>query len=127
MTNKTWSSRHLPPDTELNQEGNLPELDLSPFFQNEIPPEAYTDFETNPLAELFHKIPLQSGKTVESDKSTMLFPYWVRPPHGGETVGDEEDGALAAPLGEIREGAHLGLRVEGGGGLVQHQDVGTRP
>jgi prostaglandin-endoperoxide synthase 2 len=75
LTNKTWSGRHLPPDPEFNKEGNLPKLDLSPFFQPNPPADAYKDFETNPLAELFHK---KDGKTIESEKSTLLFPYWVQ-------------------------------------------------
>ncbi len=76
LTDKTWSGRHLKQDPEFNKEGKLPKLDLSPFFQETPPtPEDYTDFETNPLAELFHK---KDGKQIESDKSTLLFPYWVQ-------------------------------------------------
>ncbi len=69
LTTKTWSGRHLPPDPEFYREGNLPKLDLSTFPPNHL------DFEQNPLAELFHK---RDGKSIESDKSTMLFPYWVQ-------------------------------------------------
>ncbi len=66
LTNKTWSGRHLKQDPEFNKEGNLPPLDLSSF-----PP----DPAKNPLAELFKK---RDGKSIESDKSTLLFPYWVQ-------------------------------------------------
>jgi len=66
LTTKTWSGRHLPPDAEFNKEGNLPKLDLTTF-----PP----DPAKNPLAELFRK---KGDKSIESDKSTLLFPYWVQ-------------------------------------------------
>lgn len=69
LTNRTWSGRHLPADPEFNKEGNLPKLDLTSF-----PPD-HRDFAKNPLAELFHK---KNGKTIESEKSTLLFPYWVQ-------------------------------------------------
>ena len=68
LTDKTWSGRHLPQDPEFNKEGNLPKLDLS-----EWPPQI--DFDKNPLAELFHK---KNNHSYESDKSTLLFPYWVQ-------------------------------------------------
>jgi prostaglandin-endoperoxide synthase 2 len=69
LTDKSWSGRHLPPDPDFNREGNLPRLDLNVF-----PPDPH-DFEKNPLAELFHK---QDEKSIESEKSTLLFPFWVQ-------------------------------------------------
>ncbi|MEC4814951.1 MAG: peroxidase family protein [Scytonema sp. PMC 1069.18] len=54
LTDRTYIGRHLPPDPELNKEGNLPEVDE--------------------LAILFKK---RDG-TIYSQKSTMLFPYWVQ-------------------------------------------------
>jgi prostaglandin-endoperoxide synthase 2 len=73
LTTKTWSGRHLPPDPEFNKEGNLPKLDLSTF------PPVHDDFEKNPLAELFHKKKDgDSSVSIESEKSTLLFPYWVQ-------------------------------------------------
>ncbi len=55
LTDRTWTGRHLPPDPEFNQEGKLPPLE--------------------DLAVLFRK---RDGKTIYSEKSTLLFPYWVQ-------------------------------------------------
>ncbi|WP_293083159.1 peroxidase family protein [Moorena sp. SIO4A1] len=55
LTDRTWSGRHLPPDPEFNKAGNLPPLE--------------------DLAVLFRK---KEGKTIYSEKSTLLFPYWVQ-------------------------------------------------
>lgn len=55
LTDRTYSGRHLPPDFEFNKEGNLPKLE--------------------DLAVLFKK---KGGKTIYSEKSTLLFPYWVQ-------------------------------------------------
>ncbi|MEG4519992.1 MULTISPECIES: peroxidase family protein [unclassified Microcoleus] len=55
LTDKTYTGRHLPPDPEFNKEGNLPPLDK--------------------VKTLFQK---RDGKTIYSDKSTLLFPYWVQ-------------------------------------------------
>ena len=55
LIDRSYTGRHLPPDPELNQEGNLPPVD--------------------DLAPLFSK---KNGQTIYSDKSTLLFPYWVQ-------------------------------------------------
>lgn len=55
LTDRTYTGRHLPPDPEFNKEGNLPKLE--------------------DLKVLFQKI---DGKTIYSEKSTLLFPYWVQ-------------------------------------------------
>jgi len=55
LQDRTYTGRHLPPDPEFNQEGNLPNLES--------------------LAVLFRK---RDGKTKYSEKSTLLFPYWVQ-------------------------------------------------
>ncbi|MDY6784546.1 MAG: peroxidase family protein [Cyanobacteriota bacterium] len=55
LCDRTYTGRHLPPDPELNKEGNLPPVEE--------------------LAVLFKK---RDGKTTYSDKSTLLFPYWVQ-------------------------------------------------
>ena len=55
LTDRSYTGRHLPPDPQLNQEGNLPPLEE--------------------LAPLFAK---KNGQTIYSDKSTLLFPYWVQ-------------------------------------------------
>ncbi len=55
LIDRTYTGRHLPPDPEFNREGNLPKLeDLKVLFQK------------------------REGKTIESEKSTLLFPYWVQ-------------------------------------------------
>lgn len=55
LTDRTYTGRHLPPDPEFNREGNLPPLeDLKVLFQK------------------------RDGKTIDSEKSTLLFPYWVQ-------------------------------------------------
>ena len=55
LLDRTYTGRHLPPDPEFNREGNLPKLeDLKVLFQK------------------------REGKTIESEKSTLLFPYWVQ-------------------------------------------------
>ena len=55
LTDKTWIGRHLPPDPEFNADGKLPSLEA--------------------LAALFQK---KEGQTIYSEKSTLLFPYWVQ-------------------------------------------------
>lgn len=55
LNDRTYSSRHLPPVPELNQDPALPT------------PED--------LSDLFRK---QDGQTIYSEKSTLLFPYWVQ-------------------------------------------------
>lgn len=55
LTDRTWTGRHLPAASEFNQEGKLPALEE--------------------LAVLFRK---REGKTIYSEKSTLLFPYWVQ-------------------------------------------------
>lgn len=55
LTDQTYTGRHLPPDPDFNREGNLPN------------PES--------LAILFRK---KDGQTIYSEKSTLLFPYWVQ-------------------------------------------------
>ena len=55
LTDRSYTGRHLPPDPEFNREGNLPPLkDLKVLFQK------------------------RDGKTIYSEKSTLLFPYWVQ-------------------------------------------------
>ena len=55
LTDRSYTGRHLPPDPEFNREGNLPDLkDLKVLFQK------------------------RDGKTIYSEKSTLLFPYWVQ-------------------------------------------------
>ncbi|MEM9092410.1 MAG: peroxidase family protein [Cyanobacteria bacterium P01_F01_bin.53] len=55
LRDRTYTGRHLPPDPDFNNPANLPE------------PED--------LAILFRK---RDGKTRLSQKSTLLFPYWVQ-------------------------------------------------
>lgn len=55
LTDRIYTSRHLAPDPEFNQSAELPA------------PED--------LAILFRK---KDGKTIYSEKSTLLFPYWVQ-------------------------------------------------
>jgi prostaglandin-endoperoxide synthase 2 len=55
LTDRTWTGRHLPADPEFNQESKLPPL--------------------QDLAVLFTK---RDGKAIYSEKSTLLFPYWVQ-------------------------------------------------
>ncbi|MGK7912627.1 MAG: peroxidase family protein [Synechococcus sp.] len=55
MTNRKWTGRHLAPNPSFNEVSNLPTL--------------------QDLKVLFEK---QDGKTIESDKSSLLFPYWVQ-------------------------------------------------
>lgn len=55
LTDRTWTGRHLPPNPEFNHEANLPRLE--------------------DMAVLFRK---QNGETIYSEKSTLLFPYWVQ-------------------------------------------------
>ena len=55
LTDRSYIGRHLPPDPEFNREGNLPPVE--------------------DLAVLFQK---RDGKTIYSEKSTLLFPYWVQ-------------------------------------------------
>lgn len=60
LIDRTYTGRHLPPDPVFNQEGNLPKLeDLAALFQKKRDPD---------------------GKlvTIASEKSTLLFPYWVQ-------------------------------------------------
>lgn len=60
LIDRTYTGRHLPPDPVLNREGNLPKLE--------------------DLAVLFEKRRDKSGNsiTIPSEKSTLLFPYWVQ-------------------------------------------------
>jgi prostaglandin-endoperoxide synthase 2 len=55
LTDRRYTGRHLPPDPEFNREGNLPDV--------------------GDVAALFRK---RNGATIESPKSTLLFPYWVQ-------------------------------------------------
>jgi prostaglandin-endoperoxide synthase 2 len=55
LTDRTWTGRHLQADPEFNQESKLPPL--------------------QDLTVLFLK---REGKTIYSEKSTLLFPYWVQ-------------------------------------------------
>jgi prostaglandin-endoperoxide synthase 2 len=55
LTDRRYTGRHLPPDPAFNRDGNLPQL--------------------ADLAVLFRK---RDGKTLLSEKSTLLFPYWVQ-------------------------------------------------
>ena len=55
LRDRSYTGRHLPPDPEFNKDGNLPALkDLKVLFQK------------------------RDGKTIYSEKSTLLFPYWVQ-------------------------------------------------
>ena len=55
LTDRSYTGRHLPPDPEFNREGNLPALkDLKILFQK------------------------RDGQTIYSERSTLLFPYWVQ-------------------------------------------------
>ena len=55
LTDRTWTGRHLPSNPEFNDESKLPPLE--------------------DLAVLFRK---REGQTIYSEKSTLLFPYWVQ-------------------------------------------------
>ncbi len=55
LTDRRYTGRHLPPDPAFNHPDRLPKLD--------------------DLAVLFRK---RGGATVASEKSTLLFPYWVQ-------------------------------------------------
>jgi prostaglandin-endoperoxide synthase 2 len=55
LNDRTYIGRHLPPNPKFNAEGNLPKVE--------------------DLAVLYRK---RDGKTIYSNKSTMLFPYWVQ-------------------------------------------------
>jgi prostaglandin-endoperoxide synthase 2 len=55
LNDRTYTGRHLPPDPAFNDESRLPKVE--------------------DLAVLFRK---RGGKTVLSEKSTLLFPYWVQ-------------------------------------------------
>ena len=55
LRDRTYTGRHLPPNPSFNQSAALPT------------PED--------LAVLFRK---QNGETILSEKSTLLFPYWVQ-------------------------------------------------
>ncbi len=55
LTDRSYTGRHLPPDPDFNKESNLPNL--------------------KELKILFQK---RDGKTIYSEKSTLLFPYWVQ-------------------------------------------------
>lgn len=55
LTDRSYTGRHLPPDPDFNRDGNLPDLvDLKVLFQK------------------------RDGKTKYSQKSTLLFPYFVQ-------------------------------------------------
>lgn len=60
LIDRTYIGRHLPPNPEFNRAENLPKLE--------------------DLAVLFQKRKDQDGKpiTIDSEKSTLLFPYWVQ-------------------------------------------------
>jgi prostaglandin-endoperoxide synthase 2 len=68
LTDRSWTGRHLPADPEFNQEKNLPQLE--------------------DLAVLFKK---KNGETILSEKSTLLFPYWVQWFTDGFLRVDRED------------------------------------
>jgi prostaglandin-endoperoxide synthase 2 len=55
LTDRRYTGRHLPPDPAFNCPGNLPALE--------------------DLAVLFRK---KNARTIFSEKSTLLFPYWVQ-------------------------------------------------
>jgi prostaglandin-endoperoxide synthase 2 len=55
LIDRTYTGRHLPPDPAFNQPDKLPKLEE--------------------LAVLFKK---ENGKTIDSEKSTLLFPYFVQ-------------------------------------------------
>jgi prostaglandin-endoperoxide synthase 2 len=55
LIDRRYTGRHLPPDPVFNREGRLPKLE--------------------DLAVLFQK---RDGRRVLSEKSTLLFPYWVQ-------------------------------------------------
>ena len=55
MCDRTYTGRHLPPDPTFNQSEVLP--------------------NSKDLADLFRK---RNGETILSEKSTLLFPYWVQ-------------------------------------------------
>jgi len=55
LTDRTWTGRHLPADPRFNEEGNLPPIE--------------------DLVILFRK---RGGRTIYSEKSSLLFPYWVQ-------------------------------------------------
>ncbi|NJN23448.1 MAG: heme peroxidase [Acaryochloridaceae cyanobacterium RL_2_7] len=55
LTDQRWTGRHLPPAPDFNHSDRLPSLEA--------------------LQVLFQK---RDGKTIYSDKSTLLFPYWVQ-------------------------------------------------
>lgn len=60
LTDRTYLGRHLPPDEQFNDPNQLPELDG--------------------LRVLFEKRKDSQGRSIsiESEKSTLLFPYWVQ-------------------------------------------------
>ncbi|MGP6156522.1 MAG: peroxidase family protein [Vulcanimicrobiaceae bacterium] len=55
LNDRTYTGRHLPPDPAFNADSRLPKVE--------------------DLAVLFRK---RDGETVVSEKSTLLFPYWVQ-------------------------------------------------
>ena len=60
LTDRSYLGRHLPPNWQLNAPEKLPELDS--------------------LRVLFEKTKDDQGQaiSIESEKSTLLFPYWVQ-------------------------------------------------
>lgn len=60
LNDRTYTGRHLPPDPDFNAETNLPPL--------------------KDLAVLFQKRQDENGQSITrySEKSTLLFPYWVQ-------------------------------------------------
>ena len=60
LTDRTYLGRHWPPDFQFNDSASLPELDT--------------------LKVLFEKPKDADGKSISrhSEKSTLLFPYWVQ-------------------------------------------------
>lgn len=60
LTNREYLGRHLPPDELFNDPTRLPELEgLKVLFEKQ------KDNQGNPIS-------------IESEKSTLLFPYWVQ-------------------------------------------------
>lgn len=100
LRDRTYSSRHLPPKPELNQDPALPT------------PED--------LSELFRK---QDGETIYSEKSTLLFPYWAQWFTDGFLRTDRRNRLkntsnhlidLAPVYGLNRKTTHLLRKFEGG-------------
>lgn len=100
LNDRTYSSRHLPPVPEPNQDPALPT------------PED--------LSSLFRK---QDGQTILSEKSTLLFPYWAQWFTDGFLRTDRRNRLkntsnhlidLAPVYGLNRKTTHLLRKFEGG-------------